>query len=44
MAYAQTKVVKDLIAPRLADGGPLLFGAEATSVEGAGSDRPVAGR
>ncbi|MFD4723250.1 4-hydroxybenzoate 3-monooxygenase [Streptomyces sp. NPDC058423] len=41
MVYAQTEVVKDLIALQLADGGPLLFGAEVTSVEGADSDSPV---
>ncbi|MFG2757822.1 4-hydroxybenzoate 3-monooxygenase [Streptomyces wuyuanensis] len=41
MVYAQTEVVKDLIALQLADGGPLLFGAEVTSVEGAESDSAV---
>ncbi|MEU8763706.1 4-hydroxybenzoate 3-monooxygenase [Streptomyces sp. NPDC048659] len=39
--YAQTEVVKDLIALQLAGGGPLLFGAEVTSVEGADTDRPL---
>ncbi|MET7681943.1 4-hydroxybenzoate 3-monooxygenase, partial [Streptomyces sp. NPDC005423] len=38
--YAQTEVCKDLIALQLADGGPLLFEAEALAVEGAGTDRP----
>ncbi|QCX77071.1 p-hydroxybenzoate hydroxylase [Streptomyces sp. YIM 121038] len=38
--YAQTEVCKDLIALRLRDGGPLLFGAEALAVEGADTDRP----
>ncbi|WP_069812217.1 4-hydroxybenzoate 3-monooxygenase [Streptomyces sp. TP-A0874] len=33
MVYAQTEMVKDLIALQLADGGPLLFEAEALSVE-----------
>lgn len=38
--YAQTEVCKDLIALQLADGGPLLFEAEALEVEGADTDRP----
>ncbi|WP_330458247.1 4-hydroxybenzoate 3-monooxygenase [Streptomyces sp. NBC_00820] len=38
--YAQTEVCKDLIALQLAEGGPLLFEAEALGVEGAESDRP----
>ncbi|WP_432188243.1 4-hydroxybenzoate 3-monooxygenase [Streptomyces sp. Tue6028] len=38
--YAQTEVCKDLIALQLKEGGPLLFGAEALAVEGAGTDRP----
>ncbi|MFJ9040501.1 4-hydroxybenzoate 3-monooxygenase [Streptomyces sp. NPDC102406] len=33
MVYAQTEVCKDLIAAQLADGGPLLFEAEALAVE-----------
>ena len=41
MVYAQTEVVKDLIALQLAEGGPLFFGAEVTSVEGADTDRPT---
>ncbi|MFF4537370.1 4-hydroxybenzoate 3-monooxygenase [Streptomyces aureus] len=40
MVYAQTEVCKDLIALQLAEGGPLLFGAEALAVEGAEGDRP----
>lgn len=39
--YAQTEVVKDLIALQLAEGGPLLFEAEVTAVEGADTDRPL---
>ncbi|MET9436625.1 4-hydroxybenzoate 3-monooxygenase [Streptomyces sp. NPDC006551] len=39
--YAQTEVVKDLVALQVADGGPLLFGAEVSAVEGADTDRPV---
>ncbi|MCF3120782.1 4-hydroxybenzoate 3-monooxygenase [Streptomyces arenae] len=38
--YAQTEVCKDLIALQLADGGPLLFGAEALAVEAATTDSP----
>ncbi|TDF42622.1 4-hydroxybenzoate 3-monooxygenase [Streptomyces sp. WAC05374] len=41
VVYARTEVVKDLIALQLADGGPLLFGAEARAVEGADSARPL---
>ncbi|QXE32976.1 4-hydroxybenzoate 3-monooxygenase [Streptomyces sp. GMY02] len=41
MVYAQTEVVKDLIALQLAEGGPLLFGTEVTAVEGADSDSPT---
>ncbi|MFG3257055.1 4-hydroxybenzoate 3-monooxygenase [Streptomyces sp. NPDC048172] len=37
--YAQTEVVKDLIALQLADGGPLLFEARAHAVDV--TDRPV---
>ncbi|MFJ8957041.1 4-hydroxybenzoate 3-monooxygenase [Streptomyces sp. NPDC102381] len=40
MVYAQTEVCKDLIAAQLADGGPLLFEAEALAVEGADTDSP----
>ncbi|MEU7283519.1 4-hydroxybenzoate 3-monooxygenase [Streptomyces sp. NPDC045431] len=39
--YAQTEVVKDLIALQLADGGPLLFEAEVHAVDGADTDRPA---
>ncbi|MEU1542985.1 4-hydroxybenzoate 3-monooxygenase [Actinacidiphila glaucinigra] len=39
--YAQTEVVKDLIALQLEDGTPLLFGAHVHAVEGADTDRPV---
>jgi p-hydroxybenzoate 3-monooxygenase len=41
MVYAQTEVVKDLIALQLREGGPLLFGAEVAGVDGADTDRPV---
>ncbi|WP_214411292.1 4-hydroxybenzoate 3-monooxygenase [Sphaerisporangium fuscum] len=41
MVYAQTEVVKDLIALRLREGGPLLFEAEVRAVTGADGDRPV---
>ncbi|MFE2597737.1 4-hydroxybenzoate 3-monooxygenase [Streptomyces sp. NPDC059396] len=41
MVYAQTEVVKDLISLQLADGGPLLFNTEVTSVEGADSNSPT---
>ncbi|WP_035840158.1 4-hydroxybenzoate 3-monooxygenase [Kitasatospora azatica] len=41
MVYAQTEVVKDLIALRLAEGGPLLFEAQVHSVEQANGDRPT---
>ncbi|OKI01415.1 4-hydroxybenzoate 3-monooxygenase [Streptomyces sp. CB02923] len=41
VVYAQTEVVKDLIALQLADGGPLVFGARALAVEGADTARPV---
>ncbi len=39
--YAQTEVVKDLIARRLADGGAIDFGVTATEVAGLDTDRPV---
>ncbi|MEU8893836.1 4-hydroxybenzoate 3-monooxygenase [Streptomyces sp. NPDC048442] len=41
MVYAQTEVVKDLITLQVADGGPLLFGAQVTAVDGADTDRPT---
>ncbi|MEV8597642.1 4-hydroxybenzoate 3-monooxygenase [Streptomyces sp. NPDC052012] len=40
MVYAQTEVCKDLIALQLAEGGPLLFEAEALAVEDAATDHP----
>ncbi|MBO0775024.1 MAG: 4-hydroxybenzoate 3-monooxygenase [Actinobacteria bacterium] len=39
--YAQTEVVKDLIARRLADGGAIEFGISDTAVAGLDTDRPV---
>ncbi|MCX5563565.1 4-hydroxybenzoate 3-monooxygenase [Streptomyces sp. NBC_00038] len=39
--YAQTEIVKDLIASQLADGPPLLFEAEAIAIEKPDSDSPV---
>jgi p-hydroxybenzoate 3-monooxygenase len=39
--YAQTEVVKDLIALQLTDGAPLLFGATVQRVSGVEQDRPV---
>ncbi|SEG81132.1 p-hydroxybenzoate 3-monooxygenase [Actinacidiphila yanglinensis] len=39
--YAQTEMVKDLIALQTAGGAPLLFEAEVTAVTGADTDRPV---
>jgi p-hydroxybenzoate 3-monooxygenase len=39
--YAQTEVVKDLVALQLADGPPLLFEAQALSVDGVDTDRPL---
>jgi p-hydroxybenzoate 3-monooxygenase len=39
--YAQTEIVKDLIALRLAAGAPLLFEAQATAVEHAQTTAPV---
>ncbi|MGW0790580.1 4-hydroxybenzoate 3-monooxygenase [Streptomyces sp. NPDC002911] len=39
--YAQTEVVKDLIALQLADGAALRFGAEVRSVEGPDTGRPT---
>ncbi len=38
--YGQTEVVKDLIAARLANGSPLLFGVEDVAVDEVSSDRP----
>ena len=39
--YAQTEIVKDLVALQLAEGPPLLFGAEALAVEKPDSGTPV---
>ncbi|MEY9996471.1 p-hydroxybenzoate 3-monooxygenase [Streptomyces sp. V4I8] len=39
--YAQTEIVKDLVALQLAEGPPLLFEAEALAVEKPESDKPV---
>jgi p-hydroxybenzoate 3-monooxygenase len=39
--YAQTEVVKDLIACRLADGGTLEFSVADTEVAGLDTDRPL---
>ncbi|MFF7162344.1 4-hydroxybenzoate 3-monooxygenase [Streptomyces sp. NPDC008086] len=39
--YAQTEIVKDLVALQLVEGPPLLFQAEALAVEKPESDRPV---
>ncbi|MGW6907712.1 4-hydroxybenzoate 3-monooxygenase [Streptomyces sp. NPDC054940] len=39
--YAQTEIVKDLVALQLADGPPLLFEAEALAVEKPESGAPV---
>ena len=39
--YAQTEVVKDLIALQIQDGAPLHFEARALAVERADTDRPV---
>jgi p-hydroxybenzoate 3-monooxygenase len=39
--YAQTEVVKDLIARRLADGGAIEFEVTDTAVDGLDTDRPV---
>ncbi|MFE5710224.1 4-hydroxybenzoate 3-monooxygenase [Streptomyces sp. NPDC056501] len=41
MVYAQTEVVKDLIALRREAGGTILFEAEALSVDGIDTDRPT---
>jgi p-hydroxybenzoate 3-monooxygenase len=39
--YAQTEVVKDLIALQLRDGAPLLFDAEVSQVAAADTDQPT---
>ncbi|GII24015.1 4-hydroxybenzoate 3-monooxygenase [Planosporangium mesophilum] len=41
MVYAQTEVVKDLIALQSVEGPPLLFEARVDAVEGADTDSPV---
>jgi p-hydroxybenzoate 3-monooxygenase len=39
--YAQTEIVRDLIAARLEDGGPVLFETEAVAIEELGEERPT---
>jgi len=39
--YGQQEVVKDLIAARLADGGPIAFEAEVTGLDGLDTDKPA---
>jgi p-hydroxybenzoate 3-monooxygenase len=39
--YGQQEVVKDLIAARIADGGPIEFEAEVTGFEGVDSHKPT---
>jgi p-hydroxybenzoate 3-monooxygenase len=39
--YGQQEVVKDLIAARLADGGPIVFEAEVTALDGLDGERPT---
>jgi p-hydroxybenzoate 3-monooxygenase len=39
--YGQQEVVKDLIAARIADGGPIEFEAEVTGLDGLDTDRPA---
>jgi p-hydroxybenzoate 3-monooxygenase len=39
--YGQQEVVKDLIATRLAAGGPIVFNAEVTALDGVTSERPT---
>ena len=41
LVYGQQEVVKDLVALRLAGGGPLRFEAEALRIEGAETERPA---
>jgi p-hydroxybenzoate 3-monooxygenase len=40
MVYGQQEVVKDLIAARLASGGPILFEAEAITLDALDGERP----
>jgi p-hydroxybenzoate 3-monooxygenase len=39
--YAQTEIVRDLVAARLAEGGPLHFETEATAIDDLDGKRPV---
>jgi p-hydroxybenzoate 3-monooxygenase len=39
--YGQQEIVKDLIAARIADGGPLEFDSEVTALDGLDTDRPT---
>jgi len=39
--YAQTEIVRDLVAARLAEGGPLHFETEATAIKDLDGKRPV---
>ena len=41
MIYGQTEVVKDLIAARLADGGPLRFECADVAIDGLDADEPT---
>ncbi|MFG2194021.1 4-hydroxybenzoate 3-monooxygenase [Streptomyces sp. NPDC048639] len=41
MVYAQTEMVKDLIALQLDEGGPLLFEARAVAIEGVADGNPA---
>jgi p-hydroxybenzoate 3-monooxygenase len=41
VVYGQTEVVKDLVAARLASGGPLLFDVSGATVHELDSERPV---
>jgi p-hydroxybenzoate 3-monooxygenase len=41
MIYGQQEIVKDLIAAQLADGGPILFEAEALALDGLDRARPT---
>jgi p-hydroxybenzoate 3-monooxygenase len=40
VVYGQTEIVKDLIAARLASGGPLLFEVDGVELDGIESERP----
>ncbi|MFV0259752.1 MAG: 4-hydroxybenzoate 3-monooxygenase [Acidimicrobiales bacterium] len=41
--YGQQEVVKDLIAARLANGGPIVFNVQDTTIAGIDTDRPTVG-